>query len=198
MNRVASLQDIHSYWKKPNEDNAPETYTKGAVARSLFLLDCIKKYATPRSRILELGCNAGRNMAFLHNAGFTRLTAIEINANAIDHMRHTFPELKRAKIIISSIEDSIRQLPGNSFNIIYTMAVLEHVHPDSNWIFAEMARVSPKIITVEDEVTESPRHFKRDYRTIFQDLGYKQIELIEAVPGMTRGFRYRCFARKSR
>ncbi|EHK54145.1 class I SAM-dependent methyltransferase [Allomesorhizobium alhagi] len=193
-----SLSGILAYWQHPDEINSPETYTKGAIGRSLFLIDCMKKHATQDSRILEIGCNAGRNMAFLHNAGFPRLAGIEINQAAVDHLRQTFPELKKARIIVSSIEEAIKQIPDNAFHVIYTMAVLEHIHWESDWIFGELARVSPKIITIEDEVTESPRHFKRNYKAIFTDLGFKQVDWSRSVPGMTKKFRYRCFARRKR
>jgi SAM-dependent methyltransferase len=190
-----SRDAVHEYWRQPDGVNATETYTSASVGRSLFLVESMKTHAHSASRILELGCNAGRNLDFLFHAGFRRLGGIEISQNAVNHLRITYPELKGVEVTVAPIEEAIRNIPDDSFDVVFTVAVLEHLHFDSDWIFAEMKRVARKVLIIEDEVSVSERHFRRDYRSVFEALGLHQIDFSEQVPGLPKAFRYRVFSR---
>jgi hypothetical protein len=62
------------------------------------------------------------------------------------------------------------------------------VHTDSDWIFAEIARVADRyVITVEDELGLSWRHFPRNYREVFEPLGLTQIEELSCKDVPTLG-----------
>ncbi|WP_299567842.1 class I SAM-dependent methyltransferase [uncultured Sulfitobacter sp.] len=189
------IDAIHNYWRSPGEENAPHTYARPAIGRSLFLVDRMREAVDPSARILELGCNVGRNLAFLHHAGFKRLSGVEINAEAIALGRELFPELKSARIIHGTIEDTVQGLADDSHDLIYTMAVLEHLHTDSEWVFEQMTRIAPRILTIEDEATRSPRHFPRRYDTVFVALGYIETAYADRVPGLPKPFRCRLFQR---
>jgi len=57
------------------------------------------------------------------------------------------------------------------------MAVLEHIHPDSEWIFEDMARITGLyLITIEAEKAEHWRLYPRNYKNIFEKYGLKQVE----------------------
>ena len=77
------------------------------------------------------------------------------------------------------------------------MAVLEHIHDDSKWVFQEMARITKKyLICIEDEHGVSWRHFPRNHKEIFEVLGMKQVEQIHCqnVAGINdRNFYARVF-----
>ena len=120
----------------------------------------------------------GRNLNYLFNAGYKKLGGVEISKEAIDLMKKTYPEMaEQIEIWNSPIEDVIVNFKGNSFDLIFTMAVLEHIHPDSKFIFSEMVRITKKyLITIEDEKGISWRHFPRNYKKIFEPLGMKQVE----------------------
>jgi hypothetical protein len=78
------------------------------------------------------------------------------------------------------------------------MAVLEHLHPDSEWVFAEMVRVCQRLlITIEDEGGRSSHHTPRNYRTVFEGLGLEQIAEIDprGLGDLPREFRARVFVR---
>lgn len=192
-----NLESVQNYWQNPSSENAPETYGRWYIGRSLFLVDQMRELVDKDAKILELGCNVGRNLAFLFHGGFKKLSGIEINPTAVEMMKDLFPELKKAKITLSKIEDAITELADDSYDVIYSMAVLEHLHTDSDWVFAEMKRVARVIITIEDEHTVSNRHFPRCYADVFGDLGLVQTESLERVPGLPNPFRYRVFSRPS-
>lgn len=173
-------KELLDYWAFPNDGkNMPVEYLRDRE-RSIFLLNLIKKYIEGKDRILEIGCNVGRNLNELFCAGFKSLAGIEINRNAIKLMQEVYPDMvKKIEIYNVPVESVIQNFEDNSFDLVFTMAVLEHIHSDSEFIFSHMARIVKKtLITVEDEKGLSWRHFPRNYKRIFENLGLKQIEEI--------------------
>jgi SAM-dependent methyltransferase len=170
--------ELHRFWKHPwdSSKNLPIDYLH-VEEWSQFLVELIKRYVEPNAKILEIGCNVGRNLNCLFNAGYTKLGGVEISEDAIDLMKQAYPEMaKQIKIWNTPIEDVIKNFEDDSFDVIFTMAVLEHIHPDSEFTFPEMVRITSKyIITIEDEKGVSWRHFPRNYKKIFESLGTKQI-----------------------
>jgi len=180
-----SLGEIHRYWS--SNRNSPKSYLKGE-ARSKFLLGIID---TPKnSKILEIGCSVGRNLNYLFKNGFTNLVGVEINKKAVGIAKIN-PKLK---IYNSSIEDIIKTFKGDEFDVVFTMAVLEHIHTISGWIFPEIARITKKLITIEDEKSSSWRHFPRNYKSVFEPK-LKQIKEINLgnIEGLGEKFVARIF-----
>lgn len=183
-NQRFSKKSAWSFWKNTQNnteydkiDNSPLSYTVGKK-KSKYLVSLIKKYISKKSKILEIGCNVGRNLNELHLNSFKNLHGVEINSDAIKLMKKIYPGLyKKIKINIGPIEREIKKFENNKFDLIYTMAVLEHIHWDSEFIFKIMKKISSHfIITIEDESTAwSNRHFPRNYKIIFEDKNWKQI-----------------------
>lgn len=130
-------------------------------------------------RVLELGCNVGRNLNVLLESGWNDLAGMEISPRAWDEMGVHFPELRRAiDFYEGNILSATFVFGDGEFDAVFTMAVLMHIHPDSiDGVCAEMARIAlQKIIVVESEVLEGVRFWARDYREIFEGLGWMQDE----------------------
>lgn len=194
-----TADELQEFWRDPpGKGNRPEAYLSEVTAgRSELLLDLLRPLASEDAPLLEVGCNVGRNLNALHEAGFRDLTAIEINSGALDLLREQFPELARdARLINSSVEEAAPQLGDDEFRVVYTMAVLEHIHTASEWIFEHMVRAaSHAVITIEDERMVSWRHFVRNYREVFEGLGMVQVEELQCGPehGLDSGFVARVF-----
>lgn len=192
--------DLHAFWRRPDEANQPDGYLKGAE-RSELLCAIVSRYVPRDARILEVGCNAGRNLQHLRSNGFTQLAGIEINADAVALLRRQFPALaQHARLLNEPVETAITRFRDGEFDLVYTMAVLEHIHPDSDWIFPEMARVTRNVlVTIEDERGISWRHFPRNYSEIFGALGFAERETLDcsAIPGLGADFRARVFLKTS-
>lgn len=178
---------IHNFWRNPNDSNKATNYLKG-IERSEFLLELIKRYAGKNSRILEIGCNVGRNLNHLYSKGFNNLSGVEINADAVGLMKEYYPKLK-AKIYNNPIEEIITKL--EKYDVIYTVAVLEHIHTDSEWIFKEIQKRAKVLITMEDEKGISGRHFPRNYKNFFKGQ-VEEIQLSEKE-GLDKNFKARVF-----
>ncbi|MDQ0159586.1 class I SAM-dependent methyltransferase [Alkalibacillus salilacus] len=169
-----SLEEIHDYWKN---ESLPEHYLRHS-GRSELLYNHINKYIDESKQVLEIGCNLGRNLNYLYENNYKKLTGIEISEEAINQLKKYHPHLiDHGEIIHSSVENIIEELPTNQYDLVFTMAVLEHIHPDSEWIFKEIARITDAyLMTIEAEKSEHWRIFPRNYKEIFEELGFKQIE----------------------
>ena len=153
--------------------NNPEKYANVRGA-SEFLFNQVKTLdgLQINDAILEIGCNVGRNLNFLYQNGFRRFYGIEINSNAVSFMKKYYPEMYScATISEGSIENKIKEIEKDSISLTFTMAVLQHIHPSSNFVFSEIARITSKyLITIEIENSYYYGMFPRDYRIIFEKL----------------------------
>lgn len=196
---MKSRDKIHAYWHNPDDGmNDPEDYLKRCCQqRTETLVAIIKRMPIAKdAQILELGCGVGRNLEALRKAGYTNLFGIDMNEKAIDLGEVHFPHLE-GRLYYGSIEEWISQIEPNIFELVFTMAVLEHIHPSSEWIFAEMVRTTHHLITIEDEYTQSWRHKARDYGRVFSQLGMKQIGM-GAIRGLSQKFVGRAFRKEMR
>jgi len=197
INRPKIRNELHQYWRQPwDGSNLPQNYLFGK-ARSQFLVEILKRYAKPNAKILEIGCNVGRNLNYLFLAGFKNLEGIEISEKAVRFLKESYPEMSsHTKIYNLPVEKIIKEFRNDEFDIVFTMAVLEHIHTDSEWIFSEIVRITKDfLVTIEDERSISWRHFPRNYEKVFNPLGMKQCEEINCsgVDGLGSNFFARYF-----
>jgi SAM-dependent methyltransferase len=194
-----SREEAHQFWRHPDAANLPEGYLAGGARRSEFLVDLVKRRVKSDDEILEIGCNVGRNLHHLSAAGFSKLAGIEINEAAVRKLGEAFPDLAAsARLVNEPVESAIKRFRDDEFALVYTMAVLEHIHTDSEWVFGEMVRIARNaVITIEDERGISRRHFPRDYGKVFGALGLKEIETADcsAIEGLGSDFRARVFVK---
>jgi len=170
--------EAQNYWTAPpDEKNAPGRYASADIERSASLLALLDRLVKKDAAILEIGCNAGRNLNHLYNNGFANLSAIEISPAAIAHFGKTFPDtVKAVDVKIGPLEQILPTIPDKRFDVLFSMAVMMHIHPDSAFVFSHMVRVSKIVLAIEDErESTSTRHFGRNYREIFEALGARQI-----------------------
>src|SRR4030065_214622 len=100
---------------------------------------------------------------YLGGAGYKNLTGIEINEDAIEFGKN-FYKNDNYKVINSPVENIIDGL-GN-FDLIFTCAVLMHIHPQqADYVFTTMRKIANKIIIIEDTLVN------RDYKAIFEQDG---------------------------
>ncbi len=121
-------------------------------------------------RVLELGCSAGRHLAYLLEHGFERLAGIELHRDAFDVLEESYPDL--AEIIEfypHAIEDVIRDIPDDRFSGSYSVETLQHVHPDADWIFDELTRVTRDVVVTMENERETAGLSADDYHVTYVD-----------------------------
>jgi SAM-dependent methyltransferase len=201
--RPKAKQVLHEYWREPWDGlNLPQAYldSETTAPRSRFLTTLVVEYAGQDAKTLEIGCGVGRNLDYLFKAGYRRLGGIEISEKAIQMLHTSYPEMAaQIKIHNAPVEDVIPHLGENEFDLVYTMAVLAFIHRDSEWIFKEIVRITKSVlITLEDERGISWRHFARNYKSIFESLGMRQVEEIDCsgIEGLGPSYVARVFRKK--
>lgn len=87
-------------------------------------------------RVLELGCNRGRNVAAIRSLAPTvDVVGVDINAAAIEAGRETGLPLYIAD------EGFVARQPAGAFDVIFTVSVLDHI-PEPEPVLREMLRAS--------------------------------------------------------
>jgi SAM-dependent methyltransferase len=170
-----------NYWKHPEKKNQPEAYaTQDAKIRCEAMALIVAKYADKDDRILEIGCNCGTTLNYLFNGGFRRLHGMDINKKAIALAKALYPAMAKETYLVSSdIKDYVSAWSDDTYNLIYTSAVLVHLPYEYDFIFAELVRLLKQgghLILKEDEGLSGGRKFQRNYREVFESLGLKQID----------------------
>lgn len=149
-----------------------------------MVVSTLSKYLNHSDSVVELGCGTGRNLAGLHDVGFTDLRGVEISQNSIDIGRKSFKSLNGIFIQCAAVEDVIQSMP--KVDCIFTVGLLMHLPPESNWIHQVMSYKAQKIITTME--MELPYHggtllggevftwFRGSYDKIFFEYGWRQTE----------------------
>jgi len=179
-----SLGQVLAFWRDPPiwSQNTPLSYLSGKE-RTDFLVGLILRFASLSDSILELGCNVGRNLQGLWNVGFRDLYGVDVNRDAVEMCARS----GCAKMLFNDALEVCLPTMNRKFDLVFTMATLEHVHSDSaSQVFKAISAVTLKcLVTVEDEVGISPTHFARNYKRVFEGLGMRQVESV--IPTRVRG-----------
>lgn len=142
--------------------------------------------------VLELGCSAGRHLAHLLDNGYADLWGIDVNDSARSVMLETYPDLaEQGTFYFDAIESVLETFADDQFDAVFSVQTLQHIHPDSEWVFEELARITDTILlTAEVETEATPGRteptvryvdedvplFYRDWEAVFTDLGFTQVE----------------------
>lgn len=203
---VCTADQCAEFWtarEVGDEQNGPDAYAEKPLDVVEFLNDFWSPEVTPDDSVLEIGCNAGPNLEGLRQLGFSDLAGVEISATAVSEMRRVFPDLAGlATIHQGRAEEVLPALPASSRDVVFTMAVLIHVHPSSHAVMAEMVRVAQKYVcVVEAEDVTTNYVFARNYRRVFERLGCTEVKTAPILSGSFPsaisgyvGYRARLFA----
>jgi SAM-dependent methyltransferase len=150
-------------------------------SRSQTILNALGHRISKDDSILEIGCNLGRNLNHLWQAGYRHLYGMEISEHAVRRMRVAYPALADVRVDIGPAELSIKNYATKSIDVIITMATLEEVHPQSRYLFDEIARVVRKyVLAIEPkEGHRSHMQYPWDIPAEFSRVG---LSLIESKP----------------
>ena len=177
--RRASMDDVeqlYEFWRQESPDGNYFTPSVNST-RSETILRIMAERLEPSHSILEIGCNVGRNLNHLWSRGFKNLAGLEISEPAIQRLRASYPNLRETPIMLGPAELLLPGLPDGSFDLVFTMAVLEHVHPSQSAVFREIARVSRRyVLAIEPRAgTASHRQYPWDFVRCFEEVGLRVI-----------------------
>jgi SAM-dependent methyltransferase len=145
---------VRHEWADRTGTYSPEFYAHlGPNATSEALAEILVDRVGRNATVLELGCSSGRHLAHLADGGFSDLHGIEVNADAFDVMADAFPALhEQGEFYHDTMEAVLPELDDGAFDAVLSVETLQHVHPDSAWVFDDIARVTADtLVTVENE-----------------------------------------------
>ena len=143
--QIDKREKLRRFWQqqRPFGNYFPTPQTS---YRSETIINMLKPWITSEYSILEVGCNVGRNLNHLYMSGFEKLAGIEINENAVQRLRRAYPQLKSVNVDIGPAEEVLEHYRSSSFDVVFTMAVLEHIPPSSRTVFSQIARVTHRYV----------------------------------------------------
>jgi SAM-dependent methyltransferase len=152
--REMDPNSVRKQWEERSGEYSPDYYAYyGPNETSELLRARLDSAVASDASILELGCSSGRHLARLHEAGYEDLHGIEINDEALSVMEETYPDLAEAgTFYIDAIEETVPQFDDDRFDVVFSIETLQHLHPDDEWVFDEVARITgERLLTVENE-----------------------------------------------
>lgn len=199
-------ETVRNTWKNRAGEYSPTYYAYfGPNETSAIIRDILGEYLSRDAAVLELGCGSGRHLAHLADNGFENLFGVDINAEAFDTMRETYPTLTAdGTFHCGPIEEVIEDFADGQFDAVYSVETLQHLHPDVEWIFEEVARVTDDLLVtaeIEEPIRgsssekdvnyiddETPLYY-RDWSHIFTSVGLTEIDVIRGDRDIIRTFR---------
>jgi SAM-dependent methyltransferase len=185
--------DNHQNWADRSGEFSPEYYARlGPNEVSETLAEVFAHYVEEDADILELGCSSGRHLAHLRSQGYENLTGIDLNDESFDVMADHYPELaETGTFYTGAIEDILPDFDDDAFDVVYSVETLQHVHPDNEWVFEEVIRVTDDLlITAENEGNSPDRGrgdadvsyvnddfplYHRNWKDVFSEYGLAQL-----------------------
>lgn len=185
--------EVREDWAERSGKFSPAYYARiGPNEVSETLARVFDHYVGEDARILEVGCGSGRHLAQLHDHGFENLTGIDVNDESFDVLAEHYPQLAEAGTFhVGAIEDLLPEYPDGTFDVVYSVETLQHVHPDNEWVFEELARVTDDLLVTAENEGNSPERgrddravsyvdddfplYHRNWKRVFTDIGLAQL-----------------------
>jgi SAM-dependent methyltransferase len=147
-------EEVLQEWADRSGEYSPDYYAYyGPNETSEQLRARLDALVGTDAALLELGCSSGRHLAHLHDHGYDEIRGVDINDEAFDVMADAYPDLFAAGTFhADAIESAVREFSDGQFDAVYSVETLQHIHPDNDWVFDEIARITDDlVVTVENE-----------------------------------------------
>ncbi len=131
---------------------------------------------SPHSRVLEIGSGLGGTLTWLEKQGFTSVTGLELDPNALQFLKSSFPGYSVVGMDIDHFAESI----SGKFDLILAFEVLEHLDSPLTSLRAIRKLLSPGGLFI----ATSPFPFKRNvindptHRFVLHSCGWERLLLI--------------------
>ena len=165
-----SHADLMTYWACPDDEfNCAADYV-APIERSQYLGELIETHCPNTASALEIGCNVGRNLNYLATEHGMKVAGIEYSDHAIGLLRQTYRSLDESTVYPGDEVQQIKCIDDKSFDLVFSMAVLMHLHPSTpDEFFVDLAR--KYLIFIENSADGTERSWPRDYKAIIESSG---------------------------
>lgn len=186
-------EESQQYWANRSEEFSPAYYADiGQNEVSETLASVFDHYVQADAEILEIGCSSGRHLANLLDDGYENLTGIDINDDSFEVMADHYPRLAETGTFhTGAIEDLLPEFDDDSFDVVYSVETLQHIPPENEAVFEEVARVSSDLVITAENEGNSPTRgrkgkevslvhddfplYHRNWKDVFSKIGLAQL-----------------------
>jgi SAM-dependent methyltransferase len=146
--------EVRRRWADWSGEFSPAYYAyRGPNATSEAVHAALERFldGTGEPSVLELGCGSGRHLEYLHERGYRNLTGVDLNGDALEVMADSYPELADAVTFHhGAIEEVIGGFDTDGFDAVFSVETLQHVHPEADRVFDELARVTADLLVTAE------------------------------------------------
>ena len=162
-------KQTYKYWRdrKVGDINGPDQFgdTETNKARSRYIQRLLEvANVNKREAIFEVGCNNGRNLAYLRENGYPNVSGLDISPLAV--------EMAKARGL--SVE--CRPLEAEEkaqYDVVFSLATMQHIFDEK--LLASIGKMAMRtIVTVEDETGLAWMQVARNYGEVFTGMGFAQ------------------------
>lgn len=180
-------------WAERTGEFSPEYYAAiGPNEVTKTLTATLEYFVSDDAAILEIGCSSGRHLDHLRENGFSNLTGIDINEDSFEVMADQYPKLaETGSFTVGAIEGLVPEIEDGSFDVVYSVETLQHIHPDNEWVFEELVRITDDLLITAENEGNSPERgqsggevscvqeefplYHREWKEVFSELGVAQL-----------------------
>lgn len=167
-------KSVHfDYWENAKYGDPVEHYRTQNISTkrnrtTRFYKYCNQKRKLQPGRILEIGCNSGRNLDLFYDEGW-EVFGVDINKSSIDFCNKRFEKNNKNFVVHDMFNDQtyINEFSDNFFDVCFSMGVLMHMPPakEKTSLINEMSRVSKNLFLYElfDHEQKNPNIKFLDY-----------------------------------
>jgi SAM-dependent methyltransferase len=199
--------DVRRTWADRSGEFSPAYYAHyGPDEKSEAIGDLLVEAIDRDDSVLELGFGSGRHLSHLHQRGFESLSGVDVNPDSREVMTEAYPDLEAdGTFYVEAIEDVVGDFDDGAFEAVYSVETLQHIHPDAEWVFDELGRITADLlVTIENEgesdsdragepavtyVNDEVPLYYRDWNQVFTAAGFVEIESRPLGRDTLRAFR---------
>ena len=163
--------DVRRDWAERSGKFSPAYYARiGPNEVSETLVDVLGHYVDDDAAILEVGCGSGRHLAHLRSHGFENLTGLDINDESFDVMAEQYPRLAETGTFhAGALEDLVPEFADDAFDVVYSVETLQHIHPEDEWVFEELVRITGDLLVTAENEGNSPERGRGETAVSYVD-----------------------------
>jgi SAM-dependent methyltransferase len=134
----------------------------------------------PNAAILDMGCNVGRHLNFLHERGYRNLLGVDFNSTALSEMVLRYPQMYAdTRLYEMSFQEFLTKV-DEPVDVAYTRgATFELVHPSFPLIKRVCERVRQHVVLA---INEAGHYYPRCWEYEFARQGFELKKLTRHFP----------------
>ena len=144
----------------------PTSHFNDMEPASMALLAEIMALVPDRgSAILDMGCNVGRHLNYLHGQGYRNLRGVDFSTQALRDMEARYPDMyKASRVTAASFQEFLDSDP-EPVDLVYTRgATFENVHPGYPLVRRVCAIARRYVVMVISEAAHAyPRFWEYEF-----------------------------------